>query len=174
MNMKVIEIPVINKSDNKLPKYESNGAAGFDIRVSFKNVNPENPIKVFGDAEVIFAGESHPKTMIRLEPMSRALLPTDIYTAIPEGWQVSFRPRSGLAIKKGIQLANTPSTIDSDYRGHWMLPIINLGQETVWIEDGERICQGILEPVYHVKWKETNSLDETERGKGGFNSTGTK
>ena len=174
MSTKVIEIPVINKSDNALPKYESDGAAGFDIRVSFKDTTPENPIKVFGDAEVIFAGPSHPKTMIRLEPMSRALLPTGIFTAIPEGWQVSFRPRSGLAIKKGIQLANTPSTIDSDYRGHWMLPIINLGQETAWIEDGERICQGILEPVFHIKWKETDSLDETERGKGGFNSTGTK
>ena len=174
MSTKVIEIPIINKSNNKLPKYESDGAAGFDIRVSFKDTTPENPIKVFGDAEVIFAGESHPKTMIRLEPMSRALLPTGIFTAIPEGWQVSFRPRSGLAIKKGIQLANTPGTIDSDYRGRWMLPIINLGQETVWIEDGERICQGILEPVFRIKWKEVNNLDETERGDGGFGHSGTK
>lgn len=174
MSTKVIEIPVINNSNNKLPQYESNGAAGFDIRASFKNINPENPIKVFGDAEVIFSGEYHNNTMLRLEPMSRALIPTDIYTAIPEGWQVSFRPRSGLAIKKGLQLCNTPSTIDSDYRGNWMIPVINLGQETIWIEDGERICQGILEPVYHIKWKETNSLDETERGNGGFGHSGVK
>lgn len=167
-------VKVINKSDNQLPKYETEGSAGFDIRASFKYTTPENPIKVFGDAEIIFAGKHHEKTMLRLEPMSRALIPTGLYTAIPEGWQVSFRPRSGLAIKKGIQLVNSPSTIDSDYRGEWMIPIINLSQETVWIEDGERICQGILEPVYHIKWEEVDSLDETTRGEGGFNSTGTK
>lgn len=174
MSPKVIEVPVINKSDNNLPKYESVGAAGFDIRVDLSRVTPENRVRVYGDAEVIFAGEGHSKTMIRIEPMTRALLPTGIFTALPEGWGVNCRPRSGMATKKGLTLINTPGTIDADYRGEWMIPIINLSQETVWIEDGERICQGILEPIYHIKWKETDSLDETERGKGGFNSTGTK
>lgn len=173
MNNNVI-VNVINNSENKLPQYETKGSAGFDIRVDFSRVTPENTIKVYGDAEVVFAGEGHTKTMIRLEPMTRALLPTGLFTAIPEGWQVSFRPRSGMAIKKGLTLINTPSLIDCDYRGEWKLPVINLGQETVWIEDGERICQGVLEQVNHIEWNEVNTLDETERGKGGFNSTGSK
>lgn len=173
MENKVV-VNVINKSNNPLPKYETAGAAGFDIRVDLSRVTPENRVRVYGDAEVIFAGDGHPKTMIRIEPMTRALLPTGIFTAIPEGWQVSCRPRSGMAIKKGLSLINTPGTIDADYRGEWHLPVINLGQETIWIEDGERLCQGILERVYHIEWNEVSSLDETERADGGFNSTGSK
>ena len=169
-----IVVNVINKSNNPLPKYETAGAAGFDIRVDLSRVTPENRVRVYGDAEIVFAGEGHSKAMIRLEPMTRALLPTGIFTAIPEGWQVSCRPRSGMAIKKGLSLINTPGLIDCDYRGEWHLPVINLGLEDVYIEDGERICQGILEPVYHVEWNEVASLDETERGDGGFNSTGSK
>lgn len=159
-----IVVNVINKSNNPLPKYETAGAAGFDIRVDLSRVTPD----------VIWSGEGHTAPMIRIAPRSRALLPTGIFTAIPEGWQVSFRPRSGMAIKKGLTLINTPGTIDADYRGEWRLPVINLGLEDVYIEDGERICQGILEPVYHVEWNEVASLDETERGDGGFNSTGSK
>lgn len=170
----MVKISIINKSNNPLPKYETLGAAGMDIRVDLSRVTPDTPIKGFGDAEVIWSGEGHTVPMIRIAPRSRALLPTGIFTAIPEGWQVSFRPRSGMAIKKGLTLINTPSTIDSDYRGEWMLPVINLGLNDIYIEDGERICQGILEPVYHIEWNEVDSLNETERGKGGFNSTGSK
>ena len=169
-----IVVNVINKSNNPLPKYETTGAAGFDIRVDLSHITPDKPINVYGDVEVIYPREGHTVSMIRIAPMSRALLPTGIFTAIPEGWQVSFRPRSGMAIKKGLTLVNTPGTIDADYRGEWRLPVINLGLEDVYIEDGERICQGILEPVYHVEWNEVASLDETERGDGGFNSTGSK
>lgn len=169
-----IVVNVINKSNNPLPKYETAGAAGFDIRVDLSRVTPENRVRVYGDAEIVFAGEGHSKAMIRLEPMTRALLPTGIFTAIPEGWQVSCRPRSGMAIKKGLSLINTPGLIDCDYRGEWHLPVINLGQETIWIEDGERLCQGTIEPVYHIEWNEVDSLDDTERGDGGFNSTGSK
>lgn len=169
-----IVVNVINKSNNPLPKYETTGAAGFDIRVDLSRVTPDTPIEGFGDAEVIWSGEGHTVPMIRIAPRSRALLPTGIFTAIPEGWQVSFRPRSGMALKKGLTLVNTPGTIDSDYRGEWGLPVINLGLEDVYIEDGERICQGILEPVYHIDWKEVVSLDETKRGDGGYNSTGSK
>lgn len=169
-----IVVRVINKSNNPLPKYETPGAAGFDIRVDLSRVTPDTPIEGFGDAEVIWSGEGHTVPMIRIAPRSRALLPTGIFTAIPEGWQVSCRPRSGMALKKGLTLVNTPGTIDSDYRGEWGLPVINLGLEDVYIEDGERICQGILEPVYHIDWKEVVSLDKTERGDGGYNSTGSK
>ena len=112
--------------------------------------------------------------MVRIAPMSRALLPTGIFTAIPEGYQVSFRPRSGMAIKKALTLVNTPSLIDCDYRGEWMLPVINLGTEDIYIEDGERICQALLEKVNKIEWEVVDSLDETERGVGGFNSTGSK
>lgn len=169
-----MKVKVINKSNNKLPQYETAGAAALDIRIDLGRVTPDNPIKGFGNAEVIWSGEGHTVPMIRLSPMSRALLPTGLFTAIPEGYQVSFRPRSGMAIKKGLQLANTPSTIDSDYRGEWMLPVINLGIEDIYIEDGERICQALLEKVNKIEWEEVDSLSETERGNGGFNSTGSK
>ena len=109
----MIKVPVINISNNNLPKYESTGAAALDIRIDLSRVTPDNPIKGFGDAEVIWSGEGHTVPMVRIAPMSRALLPTGLFTAIPEGYQVSFRPRSGMAIKKGLQLANSPSTIDS-------------------------------------------------------------
>ena len=169
-----MKVKVINISNNKLPKYESTGAAALDIRIDLSRVTPDNPIKGFGDAEVIWSGEGHTVPMVRIAPMSRALLPTGLFTAIPEGYQVSFRPRSGMAIKKGLQLANSPSLIDSDYRGEWMLPVINLGLEDIYIEDGERICQALLEKVNKIEWEVVDSLDETERGDGGFNSTGSK
>lgn len=169
-----MKVKVINISNNKLPQYETKGSAALDIRIDLSRVTPETPIKGFGDAEVIWSGESHTVPMVRIAPMSRALLPTGLFTAIPEGYQVSFRPRSGMAIKKGLQLANTPSLIDCDYRGEWMLPVINLGQEDIYIEDGERICQALLEKVNKIEWEVVNSLDETERGAGGFNSTGSK
>ena len=108
-----IVVNVINKSNNPLPKYETSGAAGFDIRVDLSRVTPDTPIKGFGDAEVIWSGEGHTVPMIRIAPRSRALLPTGIFTAIPEGWQVSCRPRSGMSIKKGLTLVNTPGTIDA-------------------------------------------------------------
>ena len=173
-NMNTVNIKVINKSNNPLPKYETEDAAGLDIRVDLSRVTPDNPIKGFGDAEVIWSGEGHSVPMVRIAPMSRALLPTGIFTEIPKGWQISFRPRSGMAIKKGLSLVNTPSTIDADYRGEWGLPVINLGLKDIYIEDGERICQAILEPVHHINWKEVDKLKETERGEGGYGSTGTK
>lgn len=169
-----MKVKVINISNNKLPKYESIGAAALDIRIDLSRVTPDNPIKGFGDAEVIWSGEGHTVPMVRIAPMSRALLPTGLFTAIPEGYQVSFRPRSGMAIKKGLQLANSPSTIDCDYRGEWMLPVINLGLEDIYIEDGERICQALLEKVNKIEWEVVDSLNETERGDGGFGHSGSK
>lgn len=167
-----MKVQVINKSNNQLPQYETKASAGLDIRADFSRVSPENPIKVFGDAEIIFAGENHNVTMLRLEPGSRALIPTGIFTAIPEGYEIQLRPRSGLAIKKGLNLINCVGTIDADYRAEWGIPVVNQGLETIWIEDGERICQAVLNKFEQISWEEVKSLDETSR-KGGFGSTGT-
>lgn len=167
----MVEISIINKSNNSLPQYETSGAAGMDVRADLSRVTPENPIKAFGDAEVIWAGEAHDVPMVRMAPNSRALIPTGLFTAIPEGWQITLRPRSGLSIKRGITLINAVGTIDSDYRQEIMIPLVNLGKEDVYIENGERICQAILEKVNKIAWKEVESLDKTDR-KGGFGSTG--
>lgn len=172
-DMNTVNIKVINKSNNPLPKYETDGAAGMDIRVDLSRVTPDNPIKGFGDAEVIWSGEGHSVPMVRLAPMSRALLPTGIFTAIPHGYQIALRPRSGLAIKKGLTLINCVGTIDEDFRSEWGIPVINLGLEDIYIEDGERICQAILERVYKGTWEKVDNLDSTDRA-GGFGSTGIK
>lgn len=169
----ITTVQVINKSNNKLPQYETKGSAGLDIRVDLSRVTPDNGIKVFGDAEVIWSGEGHSVPMIRIAPMSRALLPTGLFVAIPKGYQISLRPRSGLSIKQAVTLINAVGLIDSDYRSEIMVPVVNLGQEDVFIEDGERVCQALLEPVYKIEWQEVDSLEETDR-KGGFGSTGLK
>lgn len=168
-----MKINVINISNNQLPQYETPQSAGLDIRADFSRITPQNPIKIFGEGEIIFAGEGHPITMLRLEPGSRALIPTGIFTAIPKGYEVQLRPRSGLAIKKGLNLINNVGTIDADYRAEWGIPLVNQGLETVWIENGERICQAILNKVEQIEWNVVESLDKTERN-GGFGSTGTK
>lgn len=108
-----MKINVINISNNQLPQYETPQSAGLDIRADFSRITPQNPIKIFGEGEIIFAGEGHPITMLRLEPGSRALIPTGIFTAIPKGYEVQLRPRSGLAIKKGLNLINCVGTIDA-------------------------------------------------------------
>lgn len=168
-----MQVNVINISKNILPQYETQKSAGMDIRADFSRVSSQNPIKIYGDGEIIYAGENHPKTLLRIEPGSRALVPTGLFTAIPEGYEVQIRPRSGLAIKKGLNVINCVGTIDADYRNEWGVPVTNQGFETIWIEDGERICQAILNKVDRIEWNEVESLDETNR-KGGFGSTGTK
>ena len=142
-----MKIKVINKSNNQLPKYESSQAAGLDIRADI----------------------DHP---IIISPMKRCLIPTNLYTAIPIGYEVQIRPRSGLALKKGITVLNTPGTIDADYRGNWGVILMNLGDEDFIVNPGDRIAQAILNKVEQIEWEEVESLDETERGQGGFNSTG--
>lgn len=166
-----MKVKLVNISNNDKPKYETKGSAALDIRIDLSRVAPDKPIKGFGDAEVIWEGEGHNVPMVRLAPMSRALLPTGLFVAIPEGYQISLRPRSGLSIKQALTLINAVGTIDSDYRSELMVPVVNLGQKDVFIEDGERVCQALLEPVYKIEWEEVSSLDETDR-KGGFGSTG--
>ena len=167
-----MKVQVINKSENQLPKYETPQSAGMDIRADFSRVTPENPVKIYGDGEIIFKGDLHNVTMLRLEPGSRALIPTGLFTKIPEGYEVQLRPRSGLAIKKGLTLINSIGTIDSDYTSEWGVPVVNLGLETIWIEHGERICQAVLNKVEHIEWNIVDKLEETQR-KGGFGHTGT-
>lgn len=168
-----MKVQVINKSNNKLPQYETSKSAGMDVRVDFSRVTPENPIKVWGDAEIIFKGDGHSKVLLRLEPGSRALLPTGIFTTIPEGYEAQLRPRSGLAIKKGLNLINCVGTIDADYTAEWGIPVVNQGLESIWIEDGERICQVVFNKFEQITWKEVDSIEKTDR-KGGFGSTGSK
>ncbi len=135
--------------DLPLPVYESRNAAGIDIRAAVKT-----PF-------VIKAGE-------------RALIPTGLKMAIPNGYEAQIRPRSGLAIKNGISLVNSPGTIDADYRGEVKIIIINHGAEDFEINHGDRIAQMVIAPVTQVQIVQVDSLDATERGEGGFGSTGVK
>ena len=151
LKFKVIymEVKIINKSKNQLPKYESEQAAGMDIRCSL----------------------SEPVT---LQPLERKLFPTGLYIELPAGYEAQIRPRSGLALKKGITVLNTPGTIDADYRGEIGVILINLSQEPVTIEDGERICQMVIAKHEQPELVEVEVLGETERGAGGFGHSGVK
>ena len=142
-------VKIVNKSKHKLPVYSTNASAGMDIRA---NIERE----------------------IRLLHMERALIPTGLYVELPEGYEAQIRPRSGLALKKGISVLNTPGTIDADYRGEIGIIIVNLSNKEYTIKDGERICQMIVAKHERVKWNEVDILEETTRGKGGFGHTGRK
>lgn len=166
-----MKVSLINLSPFNAPQYETSQSAGLDVRADFSRVTPQNPIKIFGEGEVLFKGDSHQKTMLRLEPGSRALIPTGLFTAIPEGYEIQVRPRSGLALKQGVELSNSPGTIDADYRSEIGVILKNGGLDTIWIEDGERICQFVLNKVERIDWNIVESLDKTERN-GGFGSTG--
>ncbi len=135
-----------------LPEYQTGGAAGADLRA---NLPPE--IRADG---------------LRIAPMARALVPTGLRMAIPAGHEVQVRPRSGLALKHGLTLVNAPGTIDSDYRGEVGVIMINLGSEAYTITHAERIAQIVVAPVLRATFDEVADLDETERGQGGFGSTG--
>ncbi|HQE11704.1 MAG TPA: dUTP diphosphatase [Flavipsychrobacter sp.] len=144
-----IEVAIINKSPHELPQYQTAGAAGMDIR----------------------AWVQEP---LILKPMERRLIPTGLYMALPAGYEAQVRPRSGIAIKKGLTLVNTPGTIDADYRGEIMVPIINLSTEEQTIEDGERIAQMIIAKYERVDWQIAETLPETIRGEGGFGHSGSQ
>lgn len=135
-----------------LPHYETSGAAGADLRA---NLRPEDRAAGF-----------------TLDPMRRAIIPTGIRVAIPMGYEMQIRPRSGLALKHGISLPNTPGTIDSDYRGPLGVALINLGAERYTIQHGDRIAQSIIAPVLQAGFRVVEALDDTARGEGGFGSTG--
>jgi len=142
-------IKIINKSGNAVPKYESKAAAGMDIRCSLQEA-------------------------VTLQPMERRLLPTGLYIELPEGYEAQIRPRSGLALKRGLTVLNTPGTIDADYRGEIGVIIINLSGEPQTIEPGERICQMVIARHEQAELIEVSVLGETERGEGGFGHSGRK
>jgi dUTP pyrophosphatase len=140
-------VQIVNNSHHPLPSYATTGASGMDIRAFL-----EAPMQ--------------------LEPMQRALIPTGLFIAIPENWEVQIRPRSGLAIKQGLTCLNTPGTIDADYRGEIKVILINLSNEVQTIKDGDRIAQMVFQKVEKANWELALQLDNTERGAGGFGHTG--
>lgn len=136
-----------------LPAYATGGAAGLDISACLE--------------------EADRAAGITLEPGTRALIPTGLAMEIPDGYEFQIRPRSGLALRHGLALANSPGTIDSDYRGEVGIILVNLGTEAVTLTHGMRIAQGVLAPVTRLAWVESDTLAESSRGGGGFGSTGT-
>ena len=146
MNMKV---KVINRSHHPLPEYATTASSGLDLRA-----NLDSPVT--------------------LQPLERKLIPTGLYIALPEGCEAQIRPRSGLALKHGISLLNTPGTIDADYRGEIGVILVNISNEPFEVRDGERIAQMVIARYEQVEWEPAESLDATERGAGGFGHTGRK
>lgn len=163
-----MEVKVINKSKNKLPEYKTPGSAGCDLMADFSNVDT-----IIASNTFITRTEDGSIQHITIRPGGRALIPTHLFTAIPEGYEAQVRSRSGLALKHGIFVLNSPGTIDADYRNGWGVILANFGSSNFEVMQGDRIAQAILVKVEQITWKEVESLDETDRGLGGFGSTGT-
>lgn len=145
----MVQVQIINKSPHPLPTYQTAGSSGMDLHAWLKEP-------------------------ITLQPLQRAVIPTGLYMALPIGYEAQVRPRSGMAIKRGLTVVNTPGTIDSDYRGEVMVGIINLSNEAQIINDGDRIAQMIIGTYETAEWELTDSLDETVRGAGGFGHSGVR
>lgn len=144
-----MNIRIVNQSPHPLPEYETLASAGMDLR-------------------------AHIEAPIVLEPLARVLVKTGLFLELPIGIEAQVRPRSGLALKKGISVLNAPGTIDADYRGEIGVILINLSQESFTINNGDRIAQMVIAKHERAQWNEVESLEETERGSGGFGSTGIK
>jgi dUTP diphosphatase len=144
-----MKIELINKSKHAIPQYETPLSAGVDLRANIDEA-------------------------ITLKPLQRSLVKTGLFMAIPAGYEAQVRPRSGLAFKKGITVLNSPGTIDADYRGEVGVILVNLSDEDFVVEDGERIAQLVVAKCEQAEFVETSELSETERGEGGFGSTGVK
>lgn len=144
-----MKIRIVNKSKHELPQYATPLSAGLDLRANI-------------DSPII------------LGPMERCLVPTGLFMALPAGYEAQVRPRSGLALKKGVTVLNSPGTIDADYRGEVCIILVNLSTEPFTIEDGERVAQMVIARHEQAEWEVTEVLDETERGEGGFGHSGRK
>jgi dUTP pyrophosphatase len=144
-----MKVKVVNKSKHELPYYSTIASAGMDLRA---NINES----------------------ITLKPLERTIVKTGIFMELPVGYEAQVRPRSGLAFKKGVTVLNSPGTVDADYRGEVGVILVNLSSEEFIIEDGERIAQMVIAKHEQANWIEVDILDETERGSGGFGSTGVK
>ncbi len=145
--MQKVTINIINKSNNPLPKYQTEGSVGLDLQANIEE-------------------------SITLKPLERALVATGLFMEIPVGYEVQVRPRSGLAAKFGVTVLNTPGTIDPDYRGEIKVIVVNLSNDNYTIEPGERVAQAVVAKYEQAQWSEVEVLDSTERGAGGFGSTG--
>lgn len=145
--MERIKVKIINNSGFELPAYETFSSAGMDVRAAVKE-----PVTLY--------------------PMQRMLVPTGLRVQLPHGYEMQMRPRSGLALKHGISLANTPGTVDADFRGEIQVVLINLSREPFTVHDGDRICQMVVAPYTRVDWESVERIDSTERGDGGFGHTG--
>lgn len=164
-----MKVQVINKSGNELPKYETTQSAGMDLRADLWSINE----KFLYDARVV-RREDGTIDHIVIETGGRALIPTELYTAIPKGYEVQIRPRSGLALKHGVTVLNTPGTIDADYRNGWGVILMNNDlRNSFKVYQGDRIAQAVLAKVEQIEWQEVSELDSTDRGLGGFGSTGS-
>lgn len=159
-----MKVNVINNSINELPKYANPGDAGMDLRADFSKGINENML--------FFSGYDKERNVVIIFPGGRALIPTNIHTAIPEGYEVQIRSRSGLALKSGVMILNTPGTIDANYRNSWGLIVANFGDEEFEIAQGDRVAQAVLNKFETIEWNVVTDLDETERGLGGFGSSG--
>jgi dUTP pyrophosphatase len=143
----MLKLRIVNKSKHPLPEYKTKFSAGMDLQANLKEP-------------------------VELKPLERALIPTGLYIELPEGCEAQIRPRSGLALKKGIGVLNSPGTIDADYRGEIGVILVNLSNEAFIINDGERICQMVIARHEQTEWEAVELLSETERGSGGFGHTG--
>nr|WRK65346.1 deoxyuridine 5 triphosphate nucleotido hydrolase [Marseillevirus futianmevirus] len=144
-----MKVQVINKSDNELPRYETGGSSGLDLRANI----PED---------------------IVLGSLKRVLVPTGLFLSIPEGMEGQIRPKRGVSSKRGLTVLNSPGTVDSDHRGEVCVLLVNLSRETVTISKNERIAQIVFSKVERIEWEVCDELDKTKRGEGGFGSTGTQ
>jgi len=144
-----MKVKVVNKSKHDLPNYETEMAAGMDLRANIDDA-------------------------ITLKPLERTLIKTGLFIELPKGFEAQVRPRSGLAYKKGLSVLNSPGTIDADYRGEIGVILVNLSNDLVSIEDGERVAQLVIAKHERIEWESSDLLEETERGEGGFGSTGKK
>ena len=142
-----MKVKVINKSKHALPEYQTSASAGLDLCA---NINED----------------------IILKPLERILIPTGVYIQLPVGFEAQIRPRSGMALKEGLGILNSPGTIDADYRGEIGVIVVNLSNSEIIIKDGHRICQMVINKIEQIEWLEVDVLDETERGSGGFGHTG--
>src|SRR5690554_1610787 len=142
-----MKVKILNKSKHDLPKYSTSLSAGMDLRANLDE-------------------------SVKLTPLERKLIPTGLFIELPEGYEAQIRPRSGLALKKGITVLNTPGTVDADYRGEIGVILVNLSQEDFVIESGERICQIVIASHETVEWNLVEELNSTQRGSGGFGHTG--
>lgn len=140
---------IINNSEHQIPEYATAMSAGMDLRANLPD----------GDIE--------------LKPLERRLIPTGLHIALPEGYEAQIRPRSGLAAKFGVTVLNSPGTIDADYRGEIKVILVNLSNDVFIVKNGERICQMVIAKHEKIEWEETDNLDETDRGDGGFGHTGS-